>query len=141
MPRVAAKIPTRISSDQAGSRGLGFEVGDEVNIYDVATDTWGGTGSPMPEAAVTAGWGQAGPMLYVIGGWGDLSPANNLTVSQRYDMATDSWTTGPSFPSGRGDLALGVTQNHLFAIGGDGTVSRLVPHCLDCEKPPAIGPY
>jgi diacylglycerol kinase family enzyme len=26
-----------------------------------------------------------------------------------------------------------------IAIGGDGTVSRLVPHCLACEKPPAIG--
>jgi diacylglycerol kinase (ATP) len=26
-----------------------------------------------------------------------------------------------------------------IAIGGDGTVSRLVPYCLECERPPALG--
>lgn len=92
---------------------------NEVNIYDVATDTWIGSGAPMAEAAVTPGWGQAGPMLYLAGGWSDLSPVNNVLTTQRYDMAADSWTTGPVFASGRADLVLAVGQGHLYAAGGD----------------------
>lgn len=92
---------------------------NEVNIYDVATNTWVGFGAPMPEAAVTAGRGQAGSLLYVAGGWGDSSPTNNVVATQRYDMATDSWSTGPPFSSGRADLVLAVGQANLYAAGGD----------------------
>jgi hypothetical protein len=91
----------------------------EVNIYDVATSTWIGTGAPMPTAAVTAGWAQAGSLLYLAGGWGDSSPTNNVTATQRYDMSTDSWHMGPAFTSGRADLKLAVSRDHLFAAGGD----------------------
>ena len=92
---------------------------NEVNIYDVATDSWVGTGSPMPTAAATAGDAQAGQYVYVVGGWGDATPGANLTASQRYDLLTDTWTTGPAFTSARGDLALAATGTAVYALGGD----------------------
>jgi len=92
---------------------------NEVNVYDIATDTWTGLGTPMAAAAVAAGSAQAGPLLYIVGGWGDSSPTTNLTVTQRYDMSTDSWSTGPPFVSGRSDLALALSEGNLYAMGGD----------------------
>jgi N-acetylneuraminic acid mutarotase len=95
-------------------------VSDEVNIYNIATDTWTGNGSPMPEGVVTAGFAQLGEFLYVVGGWNDSSPGANSQMTQRYDMTTDTWETGPAFTSGRADGALARTTEALYFIGGDG---------------------
>jgi N-acetylneuraminic acid mutarotase len=94
-------------------------VSDEVNIYNIASDTWTGNGSPMPEGVVTAGFAQLGNFLYVVGGWNNSSPGANSHFTQRYDMSSDTWETGPEFTSGRADFALGRTTVALYAIGGD----------------------
>jgi N-acetylneuraminic acid mutarotase len=90
-----------------------------VNIYDEATDTWTGTGADMASAAVTPGFVQAAQYVYVVGGWNDSSPASNSAVTQRYDVTSDTWTTGPTFASARADLALAATDTALYAIAGD----------------------
>jgi hypothetical protein len=92
---------------------------NQVDIYDIATDTWIGTGTPMPAAAVTPGFVQAGQHVYLAGGWNDASPTSNVNVTQRYDMAGNTWTTGPAFGTARSDLALAATAVALYAIGGD----------------------
>lgn len=92
----------------------------EVDIYDIATDTWTGAGSDMPVAAAASGFVQAANNLYIAGGWDDASaPDSNIVAVQRYDMATDTWTAGPDLPSGRADLALAITDTALYAMGGD----------------------
>lgn len=92
----------------------------EVDIYDIATDTWTGTGADMPVASFASGYVQAGNYLYLVGGWDDSSaPDSNLVATQRYDMSEDSWETGPDLPSGRADFALGMTDVALYAMGGD----------------------
>jgi hypothetical protein len=93
---------------------------DEVNIYDIASDTWTGTGAAMPAAALTPGYVQAGPHLYVVGGWNDFSPTTNVTATQRYDLINDLWESGPGLNEARADLALAMTSEALYAIGGDG---------------------
>jgi hypothetical protein len=90
-----------------------------VNIYDINAGSWVGTGTVMPTAAVSAGFAQAGQYLYIVGGWGDASPGQNVNQTQRYEMGSDNWETGPTFTSARGDLALALTESHLYAIGGD----------------------
>lgn len=92
---------------------------DEVNVYDIATDSWIVTGTSMPTATVTSGWVQAGQYLYIVGGWGDNSPTGNVTATQRYDMASDTWEIGPIFTSARADFALAITEQNLYAVGGD----------------------
>jgi N-acetylneuraminic acid mutarotase len=95
------------------------DVSDEVNVYDIVTDNWVTTGTSMLTATETSGWVQAGQYVYIVGGWGNSSPTSNVTATQRYDMASDTWEVGPVFPSGRGDLALAITEQNLYAIGGD----------------------
>jgi hypothetical protein len=95
------------------------DTSNEVNIYDIATDTWTGTGEAMPAAAVTPGYVQAGPHLYVVGGWDDFSPTSNMTATQRYDLINNLWQSGPGLNEPRADLALAMTSEALYAIGGD----------------------
>jgi subtilisin-like proprotein convertase family protein len=92
---------------------------NQVNIYDIASNTWVGTGANMPAATVTSGWTQVGSDVYIAGGWTDSSPGANSTLTQRYDMAGDTWTAGPAFTSGRADLSLSATSLALYAAGGD----------------------
>jgi subtilisin family serine protease len=94
-------------------------VSDQVNIYDINAGDWIGTGTPMPTAAVTAGFAQAGEYLYIVGGWGNASPGQNVDQTQRYEMSSDNWETGPTFSSARADLPLALTGSHLYAMGGD----------------------
>ena len=55
----------------------------------------------MPTAALTPGDAVVSQYVYVAGGWGDASPGTNLDVTQRYDMLTNTWTTGPALDSAR----------------------------------------
>jgi N-acetylneuraminic acid mutarotase len=101
------------------STGWPFVPPDSVHVYDITTDTWtpnGGT--PMPVAANFGGYIQAGPYLYVVGGLsGDFD--NNLPSTQRYDMSRDQWEQGPLFISRRAATGLAITEDSLYALGGD----------------------
>jgi uncharacterized repeat protein (TIGR01451 family) len=97
----------------------GSGVSDQVDIYDIATDTWVGNGSSMPVGTSFPGGVQAGPYVYVAGGWGADAPVTNISATMRYDMANDVWESGPAFSSARADFALAVTDQALYAIAGD----------------------
>jgi N-acetylneuraminic acid mutarotase len=127
----AAALPRPVWGAAAGAfNGKVFLIGGDddfffggtsnvVNVYDVATDTWTGTGAPMPAAATTPGYVQAGQYVYVVGGWGDGSPAVNVNATQRYDLTADTWETGPVFTAARADFALAASDAALYAIAGD----------------------
>ncbi len=97
----------------------GDGVSGQVDIYDIASGTWIGTGAPMPVPSGNAGYVQAGSSLYVVGGWGDLAPSANVNATQRYDLGADVWELGPAFSSARADFALAATEQALYAMGGD----------------------
>lgn len=92
---------------------------NEVNVYDIASNSWLENGASVPTAAVAMGYTQQGNWLYLAGGWGDDSPATNLSATQRYDLATNSWESGPALILPRADMALAATAQALYAIGGD----------------------
>lgn len=92
---------------------------DEVNVYDIASDTWVGTGEPMPVPTTASGSFQSGPYLYVVGGWDDGSPDFNVGATQRYDLVQGVWEVGPWLGFPRADFALAATDQALYAIGGD----------------------
>jgi len=92
---------------------------NQVDIYDIAAGAWIGSGAAMPVATSTPGFVQAGPYLYVVGGWGEAAPGSNVGATQRYDLSGDAWESGPTFSSARADLALALTSQYLYAIGGD----------------------
>jgi hypothetical protein len=92
---------------------------DEVNVYDVASDTWIDVAEPMPHGTSFAGSAQATQYLYVVGGWDHGSPDANVVATQRLDLTNGTWTTGPDLAPARGDLALAATDAALYAMGGD----------------------
>jgi hypothetical protein len=94
-------------------------VSDQVDIYDIATDSWVGSGAAMPEGTSFPGAVQAGPYVYVAGGWGVDAPETNVSATMRYDMVNDAWESGPAFNSARADFALAVTDQALYAMAGD----------------------
>ncbi|MEZ4513927.1 MAG: S8 family serine peptidase [Chloroflexota bacterium] len=92
---------------------------DAVNVYDIASDSWLDDAAPMSIAAVNMGYTQQGKWLYVAGGWGDDSPIANIAVTQRYDLASNSWEIGPNLIEARADMAMAATAQALYVMGGD----------------------
>lgn len=94
---------------------------DTVYVYDVTADEWS-EGPTMPAAATHAGFAQRGHELYVVGGadmaraWGDWE----IDVTQRLDLAAQTWSTGPSLLHARSELGAVATSDALYAIGGIG---------------------
>ena len=109
---------------------------NQVNVYDIAADTWSAEGALLPEAVVIPGYVQAGPYLYVVGGWGDASPTVNVSASQRYDLVNDTWESGPSLLNARADMALAMTTEALYAIGGDADGSSFFDPTRAVERLP-----
>ncbi len=90
-----------------------------VAVYDIATNAWVANGANMPTATSAGGYAQIGTFLYVVGGWGTTAPTTNVNQTQRYDMATNTWSAGPTFTTARSDFALAASGVALYAIGGD----------------------
>jgi N-acetylneuraminic acid mutarotase len=91
----------------------------DVDIYDIASNTWyTQAGADMPEAASSPGAVQAGQYLYLTGGLSG-NYAQNIDVTQRYDMANNQWDLPIDFPSARAGLALALAEHTLYAVAGD----------------------
>jgi N-acetylneuraminic acid mutarotase len=85
----------------AGGRfggGVGSEMTDLLEIYEPATNSWK-SGAPLlaPRAGVSSI--VANGCLYLIGGEGnDADPRGIFDRNERYDPATNSWSSLPSLP-------------------------------------------
>jgi Kelch motif len=101
----------------------------QVARYDSRSGAWTLV-APMPLAvnhpAVTAGAGHCRGAVYVYGGY--TSAGEEVDALQRYDPATDSWTTLPGSGIPRGAATLAAAGCSLYAIGGarGGVAQRLV---------------
>ena len=90
-----------------------------VHVYDIASNDWTPNGGlTMPIAANFAGYAQAGPYLYLLGGLSGVY-TENLSSTQRYNMAENTWEQGPAFGSRRALTGLAINQQYLYALGGD----------------------
>lgn len=112
---------------------------NQVDIYDIATNSWQGTGTSMPEAVVIPGYVQAGAHLYIVGGWGDAAPGVNVGIAQRYSLENDTWESGPALNIARADLALAMTNEALYAIGGDNDGGGFFDPTRTVERLPLAG--
>ena len=55
---------------------------------------------------------------YAVGGF-SADTCNPLTTTEEYDIGTSEWITRKPLALARGDLALGVINDHMFAIAGE----------------------
>ncbi len=103
----------------SGNNGVN-EVSD-LQIYDIATDTWS-AGAPIPTPVTGPGSAVfddgTGPKLYLFGGTAPFPVTT--TITQIYDPATDSWSTGPSMVAGKLWFYGGaIDLTSILAPGGD----------------------
>ncbi len=88
---------------------------NNVQIYDIATDTWtSGTAMPTPRAAAIAGI--IGGKIYVCGGF---NGSVDLAVTERYDPIGNNWASAPNLNNASSEMAQGVTfdAEGIYSLG------------------------
>lgn len=104
-----------------GGRGAGFNANWS---YDPASDVWNAGLAPLPTGRNALGAAVVGDAIYAVGGrtagGGPCSGfgAGVLATVERYDIASDSWTTVASLPSPRQDLAAAAVGGKIYVFGG-----------------------
>jgi Kelch motif len=68
----------------------------------------------------------AGYLIYVLGGSNGTDPAD-ATV-QTYDTSTATWSSAPSMPTARLNLAAAAGPNRVYALGGSDGTGPLATH-------------
>ncbi len=79
------------------------------------------TTSSIPTGTFTPAVAVIDSKLYVIGGMD--AGFNNIPLTQIYDIALDTWSTGTAPPDPRGGISGGVYNNCMYIIGGSATSS------------------
>jgi hypothetical protein len=88
-----------------------------VDVYDTATDSW--TSLPdMPRARDHVAVAAMDGAIYAMGGR-VADPALTVAATDRYDLATGTWTTGLApMPTPRAGAAVASLGGELIVIGG-----------------------
>ena len=92
---------------------------DIVEVYDPATDSWGGLGARMPTPRSGGAWGTFGGKIYVAGG--EVSTpflVGAYRAIEAYDPATNQWTFFGSMPTPRHGVAGAVLGNRFHLVTG-----------------------
>lgn len=90
---------------------------DTVEEYDPSTNTWTSkTNMPTERYALGVVRGP-NDKIYAIGGTD--TQGGQLATVEEYDPVTDTWSTTDPMPTARARLAATLSNNKLYAIGGD----------------------
>jgi len=85
--------------------------------FDVAVGSWRRM-PPMPTARDHLRMEAVGGARYAISGRKD-DLRFNLAATERYDVATEQWTTVADFPHPRGGLSSAVLHGKIYTFGGE----------------------
>ncbi len=138
-----APVPAATEGMSVGGVGqviiaaYGFSLGDTdlTRRYNITTNSWslgatapGGVSSeqaygetPMPTARAGAASAVVDDAIFVIGGrtaTGGPCSGGELSVVERYDIVTDTWSTVAPLPGLRSDLAAVSHGGKIFVFGG-----------------------
>jgi N-acetylneuraminic acid mutarotase len=102
-------------------------VGGQANGKLVSqTEVFDGTSwkdvKPMPTPREHLSAASDGRYLYAVGGR-DLSADKNAGALERYDPASDTWTTLKAMPKATGSVGAAYVAGQVVALGGEGTTS------------------
>jgi N-acetylneuraminic acid mutarotase len=92
-----------------------------VDAFDTATGTWS-TKKPMPTARYSAAAAVINNRICVAGGmniFSGLAGTPALNAMECYDPVTDSWSSGPTMPTGRQGLGSDALGSFAYAVGGN----------------------
>ena len=92
-----------------------------VYSFDPVQEVYSGAKTPMPTPRFRFGAACVADLIYVAGGYSDAATGDtgaSLASVDIYDVAGDTWASGPALQVARGDLALVSVDGRLHAIGG-----------------------
>jgi hypothetical protein len=120
-----------------------YSTSAELIVYDVSAGEFITTSSAhnneeYPSMSVSRGDTQIATLynndFYILGGWNaEVGFCSPLTTVEYYSFRLNTWTTVTDMHYPRGDLAAGVLDNMIFAVGGeqkessDPTCSHSIP--------------
>ncbi|MBC8160025.1 MAG: hypothetical protein H7Z42_02310 [Roseiflexaceae bacterium] len=87
------------------------------DVYDPSSNTWTRI-ADMPEPLTHAGQASDGNTIYIVGGYVGDSPGPSTDHVWKYDIATNTWSAGPSLLAPRGGGAAVRVGRSLHFIGG-----------------------
>ena len=107
-----------------GYTGLTFAVSDQVDVYDLASNSWT-TVAPLPAPRNHAAAASLDGRFYVSGGGG---PTGNTPEANIWalDPASEAWTELASMPEGRYAHRMVALEGRLFVVGGQGETIRVM---------------
>jgi N-acetylneuraminic acid mutarotase len=87
----------------------------EVDVYDPKADRWWTSPTPMPRGRWMASASTVGSAIVVAGG---SQHGTYFREVDRFDPATNTWSTVATLPSERGNHAAVVIGDRVYFIGG-----------------------
>jgi hypothetical protein len=129
---VALEYPTVVSDGTSAYIINGTNAGTTVNTlyrYNPATNDYT---TLAASAAGTSSWNAAGAYLngkiYKIGGYhGASSVTTSLATVEIYDIATNTWSTGASYPLTQGWESAFAQGSFIYVAGGLDSAASAVP--------------
>ena len=99
-----------------GCTGSLAAVIDDVDVYDVASDTWSTAPADLPTPRSSMyGAGARGGTVYVVGG---QAGGVQLATNEAYKIAADNWNTATPMPSPRAEMGLASHGGRIYTVGG-----------------------
>jgi N-acetylneuraminic acid mutarotase len=115
-----------------------YQASRTVEEYNPATDTWT-TKSEMPTARQGLSTSVVNGKIYAIGGGVSPSSSYNgtrtLSTVEKYDPATDTWTTKSEMLTARGFHSASVVDGRIYIIGGSPSIPFSGVLALDVYDP------
>ena len=108
--------------------GAGAPPRADLWAYDPVTDTWSAR-APMPTPRAGLAVANVGNSIFAIGGrsgTGGPCSGGALATVERYNIASDAWTTVAPLPAPRSDLAAAVVGNDIYVFGGCNVIGTIV---------------
>lgn len=95
-----------------------------VDMYDPVTSTWYPAITTVPTPVSFMAVASVGNKIYVIGGFDAAGAVQTLT--QEYDIATDTWTNRAAMPAGRANIYGSLVNGKIVILGGSTAAASAV---------------
>lgn len=117
-----AKIPTATSLPDGLSPGGPVEMLGTLEVFDTTKNSWA-TLKPMSLPRNHHGVAYLDGKLYVMGGRVGSSFSGgwsvNVTTTEIYDIASDTWSTGTPMPTARSGVGVAALDGKIHVLGGE----------------------
>ncbi|MEM8563669.1 MAG: kelch repeat-containing protein [Pseudomonadota bacterium] len=104
----------------------------EVDVYDIASDTWTTLSQPLPNPRAGIAAAILGDAIYVIGGESGATEDAYREVD-RLDTNTGTWSAAPGLLRGRHGTGAAVLNNSIWVASGSGARGG-GPELTDMER-------